>query len=116
MEGKSMDQILLRSQISKDIFFATIFITILNVVDSLLTMIILDHGGSEANPVVSSIIQMYGDRFWLWKYAVVSLSLIIIFHLRKLRWVKSSLVAINFIYIGIVLYQIILICHLPKIY
>ena len=47
----------------------------LNVLDALLTMMILDDGGWEINPVVRSVIQLYGDRFWIWKFVMVSFPL-----------------------------------------
>ena len=47
----------------------------LTILDSLFTMMILKGGGWEMNPVVASIIQLYGDRFWIWKFAIVSIPL-----------------------------------------
>jgi hypothetical protein len=80
----------------------------LNVLDALFTMMILDDGGWEMNPVVCSIIQLYGDRFWLWKFAMVSIPLILLCLHSKFRWVLPVLVSIASINIMVIFYQIFL--------
>lgn len=72
-------------------------------------MMILDLGGWELNPIVDSVIASCGDRFWIWKFAIVSTSLIVLCLHIKFRFVKAIVLAITAIYIGIVLYQFSLI-------
>ena len=69
----------------------------LNILDALFTMMILDDGGWEVNPVVCSVIQLYGDRFWIWKFAIVSIPLVFLCLHSKFRLVMPALVIITVI-------------------
>ena len=60
---------------SSTLFFFVILILGLNVLDVLLTVMILDlKGWEELNRIVRSVIETHGDRFWIWKFGIVSLS------------------------------------------
>jgi len=74
-------------------------------------MMILDGGGWEINPVARSVIQLYGDGFWVWKFAIVSVPLILFCLHSKFGQVRTIILGISAIYIGIVLYQISLIIY-----
>jgi hypothetical protein len=80
----------------------------LNVLDALFTMMILDDGGWEVNPVVRSAIQLYGNEFWVWKFAVVSTPLILLCLHSKFRLVIPTILGITAISVTVVLYQIFL--------
>ena len=84
----------------------------LNILDALFTIMIIKDGGYEINPIVWSVIQLYGDRFWIWKFAVVSFSLILLCLHSKFRWVVPALVSIASINIFLILYQISLIIYI----
>jgi len=74
-------------------------------------MLILDNGGSEINPVVRAVIQLYGDRFWIWKFVTVSVPLILLCLHSKFRLVMPVLWGISAVYITVVLFQVLLIVH-----
>jgi len=93
------------------LLFLLVLILGLNVLDALLTMMILNDGGSEINPVVCSAIQLYGDRFWVWKFAMVSVPLILLCLHSKFRLVMPVLWGIGAIYITVVLFQVFLIVY-----
>ena len=80
----------------------------LSVLDAMFTMMILDDGGWEANPVVRSVIQLYGDRFWIWKFAMISFPLILLCIHSKFRWVTPAILGICTINIFVILYEILL--------
>ena len=80
----------------------------LSILDALFTMMIMNDGGSEMNPVVFSVIQLYGESFWIWKFAIVSFSLVLLCLHSKFRWVFPALVSIASINIIVILYQIYL--------
>lgn len=80
----------------------------LSVLDALFTMMILDDGGWEANPVVRSVIQLYGDRFWIWKFAMISFPLILLCIHSKFRWVTPAILGICTINTFVILYEILL--------
>jgi len=80
----------------------------LSVLDAMFTMMILDDGGWEANPVVHSVIQLYGDRFWIWKFAMISFPLILLCIHSKFRWVTPAILGICTINIFVILYEILL--------
>ena len=93
------------------VLFLLVLILGLNVLDAFLTMLILEDGGSEINPVVSSIIQLYGDRFWVWKFVTVSVPLILLCLHSKFRLVMPVLWGISAIYITVILFQVLLIVY-----
>ena len=83
----------------------------LNVLDALLTMMILGEGGWEMNPVVRSVIQLYGDRFWIWKFLTVSVPIILLCLHSKFRLVMPVLLGISVIYVTVILFQVLLMIH-----
>ena len=101
---------------SAGLFFVLILIVGLNILDSLFTMIILDHGGCEVNPIVRCVIELYGDRFCVWKFFLVSFSLIFICLHSNFGRVRALINCVALIYIAVVLYQMFLITYqLPEI-
>ena len=80
----------------------------LTVLDALFTMMILDDGGWEINPVVRSVIQLYGDRFWVWKFVIVSFPLPLLCLHSKFRLVIPVISGIAAISTIVILYQIFL--------
>jgi len=94
---------------SSKLFFFLIFIIGLNVLDSFFTILILDHKGWEANPIVRSVIDTYGDKFWIWKFGIVSTCLILLCIHSRFKRVKGVIIAISSIYLMVILYQIYLI-------
>jgi hypothetical protein len=99
---------------SSKLFIALVAILGLNVLDVILTMVILGHSGFELNPVVRSAIEVYGDRFWVWKYGIVSACLLLLCLHIKFKGVRTIIILICSIYIAVVLYQTFLIIkHFP---
>ena len=94
---------------SPKLFVVIVIILGLNILDVILTMVILEHQGYELNPVVRSAINVYGDRFWMWKYGIVSACILLLCLHIKFKRVKTIIVATCSIYFVVVLYQIILI-------
>jgi len=91
------------------LLFLIVLIVGLNVLDALLTMMILEDGGWEMNPVVRSVIQIYGHRFWIWKFAIVSFPLILLCLHSKFRLATPVILGMSVIYITAILFQILLI-------
>ena len=89
------------------LFFIVLMVG-LNVLDSLFTMIILESGGWEVNPIVRSAIEVYGDQFWVWKFIVVSLNLILLCLHSRFRYVNRIISYISILYLGIIFYQVFL--------
>jgi len=91
------------------LFFLLILILGLNILDAFLTMIILENGGEEVNPIVRFAIQLLGDRFWVWKFLMVSVPLVLLCLHSKFRLVMPVLLGIGAIYMTVVLFQVFLI-------
>ncbi|MGA2518553.1 MAG: DUF5658 family protein [Thermodesulfobacteriota bacterium] len=89
------------------LLFLIVLIVGFNVLDAWLTMTILENGGWETNPVVSSVIQLYGDRFWIWKFVIVSVPLILLCLHSKFRLAVPAIWAISALYMIAVLFQIL---------
>ena len=94
------------------LFLLIVLILTLNILDSLFTMIILDLGGREFNPILQSIIALHGDKFWIWKFLMVSGSLVLLCLHRGFKLFRETIIVISSIYLIIVLYQVYLITHL----
>ena len=91
---------------SSGLLFLIVLIVGFNVMDAWLTMIILEDGGREANPVVSSVIQLYGDKFWIWKFAIVSVPLVLLCLHSKFRLAVAAIWAISVFYTIAISFQI----------
>jgi hypothetical protein len=96
---------------SSGLLFLLVLAVGLSVLDAWFTMMILDEGGWEMNPIVRSAIQLYGDRFWIWKFAIISVTLILLCLHIKFRFVKPVILGICAINIIVILYQIFLFLH-----
>ena len=94
---------------STGLFFILVLIVGLNVLDSLLTMTILERGGWELNPIVQSVIDLCGEKFWVWKFAIVSLCVVLICLHSRFKRVKAVCIGSGFLYLAVILYQIFLI-------
>jgi len=92
------------------LFILTMFVG-LNILDTWFTMIILENGGWEINPVVHSVITLYGDRFWVWKFCIVSFPLVLLCLHHKFKWGMKCILGISAIYLITILYQIFLIIY-----
>ena len=96
---------------SPKLFFVPVIILGLNILDLIFTLIILDH---EFTPVASSAIDVYGDRFWVWKYGIVSACLLLLCLHSKFKRVGTLILVTGSFYVGVVLYQLFLVtCCLP---
>ena len=93
------------------LFFILVSIIGLNVLDSLLTMIILEIGGRELNPVVLFVMGLCGEKFWVWKFVIVSLSTIILCLHSRLKRVMAVCIGSFFIYLVVTPYQVFLIAY-----
>jgi hypothetical protein len=93
---------------SATLFFFLVLIIGLNILDSLFTLMILDAQGWELNPIVRSVIDLYGYEFWIWKFFFVSSCLVLLSPHSKVRRVKVAFVFISLIYLSTVLYQMVL--------
>jgi hypothetical protein len=93
------------------LLFLIVLIAGLNILDALFTMMILEDGGLEINPIVHNAIQIYGDRFWIWKFLMVSVPLILLCLHNKFRLAIPALLGISAVYMTVVLFQIFLIIY-----
>jgi len=83
----------------------------LNVLDALFTTMILELKGVELNPVVRAVIASHGDKFWIWKFFIVSICLIILCLHSEFRLIKNVLLGICVIFVAVVVYQITLLVY-----
>jgi hypothetical protein len=73
---------------------------------------ILDLGGREFNPIVRSVMALHGDQFWIYKFLMVSVSLVLLYLHRGFKFFRRIIIVIGSIYLIIVLYQFFLITTL----
>jgi len=91
---------------SSKLFFFLVLILSLNILDALFTIMILDQKGWEFNPVVQSVMTLHGDRFWIWKFAIISFCLMLLCLHSKFRMVKQIIFVLGSIYLLVFLYQL----------
>ena len=94
---------------SPGVFFLAVLVIILNLADAVFTEFILAHGGWEVNPIARAAIATFGDAFWIWKYAVVSLSVILLSSLVHLRMARVCLAVAAVLYSAVTVWHMILI-------
>jgi hypothetical protein len=94
---------------SAPLFALLVAVVALNVLDSLLTMMILDQKGWEANPIVQAAMDIHGENFWwIWKFGLVSFCLILLCLHSRYKLAKRAMVFLTTVYLCLVLYQIYL--------
>lgn len=93
------------------LFFLLVLILGLNIFDSLFTMMMIDLGDQESSPLVSSYVELHGDMFWIWRFVIVSIALILLYLHHGFILVRRVIIAIGLIYIVIVVYQMYLIFY-----
>lgn len=74
-------------------------------------MMIIDLGGQESNPLVRSFIELHGDMFWIWRFVIVSIALILLYLHHGFILVRRVIIAIGLIYVVIVVYQMYLVFY-----
>ena len=79
----------------------------LDILDSLFAKMVLNLRGWEIHPIARTVIEIYRDRFWLSKVAILSIPLILLCIHSRFRLAMSVILAICFIKIGFLLYQFI---------
>jgi len=104
---RPFSELLLEGHYSARLLFFLILIIGLNYLDACFTMMILEKGGRELNPIVQLAINHWGEKFWIWKFGVASFSSVILCLLSRFKGVKIAIVLITFIYLVLVSYQII---------
>lgn len=93
------------------LFFILVLILGLNVFDSLFTMMMIDLGDQEFNPLVRSYVELHGDMFWIWRFVIVSIALILLYLHHGFILIRRVVIAIGLIYIVIVVYQMYLVFY-----
>ena len=89
------------------LLFFLVLILGLNCLDSFFTLRILHYGGRELNPIVESIITLLGEKFWIWKFAIISFCSIILCLHSQYKGVKIAIWLLCVLYIGLIGYQLI---------
>ena len=94
-----------RDHYSPKLLFFLVLLVGLNYLDSCFTMMILEQGGRELNPIVESAISIWGEKFWIWKFLIVSACSVILCLHSRIKSVKIAIVLVCFLYLGLVSYQ-----------
>jgi hypothetical protein len=95
------------------LFFYLLLIAGLNILDAFFTIIILESGGREVNPLVRWTIDSYGDNAWSLKFAVVSCGTIFLCLHSHFRMAKVCIIVAAVLFIGVVMYQLLLLRYIP---
>jgi hypothetical protein len=100
-------ELCLRDHYSPKLLFFLILIIGLNYLDACFTMMILEKGGRELNPIVELAIGFWGEKFWIRKFGIVSISAVILCLFSRYKRVKIAIVLVSFLYLVLVSYQLI---------
>jgi len=91
------------------VFFLAVLVIVLNLADAVFTDFILAHGGWEVNPIARGAIAAFGDRFWIWKYSLVSFSVILLSGYVHMRMARVCLAVAAVLYSAVTVWHLILI-------
>ncbi len=94
------------------LFFLFASMLFLNILDVFLTNTIIHQKGWKLNPMIRSVMEMSGERFWIWKFAIISFALILLCLHIHFKPVKTIIAVLSSIYFLIILYQIFLLVFL----
>ena len=89
------------------IFFFLISAMVLNILDVFTTIVNLDLGGWEVNPIARSAIEVYGDKVWVWKFFIVSVCVVLLCLHSKFKRAKLVIVSLNIIYLFVVFFNVL---------
>jgi hypothetical protein len=89
------------------LFLALLFLLILNVSDSYLTLtLIKENVVAEANPIMAFFLQYGHVRFFMAKFLITAIPLFILCICKNFSITKASLVSAIFIYLSIIAYEL----------
>jgi hypothetical protein len=54
------------------------------------------------------VIQLHGENFWIWKFALVSFCLVLLCLHSRFRFVRGMIIFLSSVYLVVVLYQLFL--------
>jgi len=98
------------------VFFLAVLVIVLNLADAVFTDFILAHGGWEVNPIAEAAIAAFGDRFWVWKYSLVSFSVILLSGHVHMRIARVCLAVAAVLYSAVTVWHLILIDTLHPVF
>jgi uncharacterized protein DUF5658 len=90
------------------VFAALLAICALNVLDSFFTLVYLQRGGSEANPIADLMIRQSGSFFVFWKTFVLGNALAILCLHKNFRRARYGILAGAAIYVVLTVYHLFL--------
>ena len=93
------------------LLFVLVLVIVLNLLDAVCTIIILNKGGEEVNPVVGYFMHLSGNGFWVWKFIITSCSLLLLCVHSQFKRYKTvhAIIGASVIYTMVLLYQVHLI-------
>ncbi len=94
------------------VFCCLLLIAGLNILDAFFTIIILESGGTELNPLVQWAIDSFGHHAWSLKFAIVSCSAILLCLHCHFRMGKVFIMFTAALFSGIVMYQLMLLRYI----
>jgi hypothetical protein len=94
------------------LFCCLLLIAGLNVLDALFTIMILESGGTEVNPLVRWAIDSFGHHAWSLKFVVVTCGAILLCLHCHFRMAKVSIIFIAALFSGVVIYQLLLLRYI----
>lgn len=98
------------------VFFLAVLVIVLNLADAVFTDFILAHGGWEVNPIARGAIAAFGDHFWVWKYCLVSFSVILLSGYVHMRMARVCLAVAAVLYSAVTVWHLILIDTLSPMF
>ena len=89
-----------------------VLILALNVLDALFTLTILNAGGCEVNFVVGSAIDLWADQFWIWKFGLSSVCVILLCLHSNFRLAGKAILGITVTYVMLAVNQFLILLRL----
>ena len=96
----------------QNLFFCLLLIAGFNILDAFFTIMILESGGSEVNPLVRWAIDSYGNNAWSLKFAMVSCGAILLCLHSHFPLIKMTITSCAVLYSCVVMYQLVLLRYI----
>ena len=109
------DRVLYMDRYSKPVFRLIVLILVLSVLDAFFTLLLIDHGAVELNPLMAFYLDIGPTPFVVVKYSLTSLSIFVLLvysnnSIKSLKiYTRSVFSIISITFAGVVAWQLFLI-------
>lgn len=88
------------------LWLMVLWVALMNIADSFFTLVHLQNGGIEANPVAAALLETGRSGFVLWKCGLISLALVVLTVHKNFRIARAGLQLSAVVYTALCVYHL----------